>query len=250
MIELYDDPAQMEPLLIDKSRPVYSALIGLAHDLSEASACLDAALNPATARSLSELVSGMNCYYSNLIEGHHTLPIDIDQALFEVKDKADQKALQSLAFAHIEADRWARSQSLTRDSLLPFLLEVHRRFCAHLPADLLKLKDGSLMEPGKFRERDVSVGVHVAPKADTLSRFLDRYATVYGLQLERAARRRDRQARRHPGFVRRPSSACVGPPFPRRKRARGADRHRRHAARLRRERSRPLVDVEGLRQNR
>jgi Fic family protein len=52
----------------------------------------------------------------------------------------------------------------------------------------LKLKDGSLMEPGKFRERDVSVGVHVAPKADTLSRFLERYATVYGLQLERAAR--------------------------------------------------------------
>lgn len=188
MIELYDDPAQMEPLVIDKSRPVYNSLIGLAHDLSEASACLDAALNPATAKSLSELVSGMNCYYSNLIEGHHTLPIDIDQALFEVKDKADQKELQSLAFAHIEADRWARSQSLTKDTLLPFLLEVHRRFCAHLPADLLKLKDGSLMEAGKFRERDVSVGIHVAPKADTLSRFLDRYAAVYGLQLERAAK--------------------------------------------------------------
>ena len=25
------------------------------------------------------------------------------------------------------------SQSLMKDSLLPFLLEVHRRFCAHLP---------------------------------------------------------------------------------------------------------------------
>ena len=42
------------------------------------------------------------------------------------------------------------------------------------------------MKAGKFRERDVHVGVHVAPKADTLNRFLDRYAMVYELQLERA----------------------------------------------------------------
>lgn len=184
MIELYDDPAQMEPLVIDSSRPVYHSLIGLAHELSEASACLDATLLPATAQSLSELVSGMNCYYSNFIEGHHTLPIDIEQALFEVKDKTDQKDLQSLAFAHIEADRWAKSQSLEQGSLLSFLLEVHQRFCEHLPKELLQLKDGSYMEPGKFRERDVHVGVHVAPKADTLKRFLDRYAKVYGQRLE------------------------------------------------------------------
>ena len=34
MIEFYDDPAQMEPLVIDSSRPVYNSLIGLAHELS------------------------------------------------------------------------------------------------------------------------------------------------------------------------------------------------------------------------
>ncbi len=184
MIELYDDPAQMEPLVINHSRPVYNSLIGLAHELSEASACLDAALVPATARSLSELVSGMNCYYSNLIEGHHTLPIDIEKALFDVMAQMEQKDLQSLAFAHIEADRWARSQSLDKKSLLPFILEVHRRFCAHLPKEMLKLKDGSYMEPGKFRERDVHVGIHVAPRADTLNRFLERFTKVYGLRLE------------------------------------------------------------------
>jgi len=184
MIELYDDPAQMEPLTIDSSRPAYGSLIGLAHELSEASACLDAALVPPTASSLSELVSGMNCYYSNLIEGHHTLPIDIEKALFEIKERMEQKDLQSLAFAHIEADRWAKLQSLDKNSLLPFILEVHRRFCAHLPREMLKLKDGSYMEPGKFRERDVHVGSHVAPSADTLNRFLARFAEVYGLRLE------------------------------------------------------------------
>ena len=184
MIELYDDPTQMEPLVIDHARPVYQSLIGLAHELSEASACLDAALVPATASSLSELVSGMNCYYSNLIEGHHTLPIDIAKALFDVKEQMAQQDLQSLAFAHIEADRWAKSQSLDEKSLLPFILEVHRRFCEHLPKEMLKLKDGSYMEPGKFRERDVHVGIHVAPRADTLNRFLERFTKVYGLRLE------------------------------------------------------------------
>ncbi len=184
MIELYDEPVQMEPLVINSPRPVYDSLIGLAHELSEASACLDAALVPATARSLSELVSGMNCYYSNLIEGHHTLPIDIEKALFEIKEQIEQKDLQSLAVAHIEADRWAKLQSLNKNSLLPFIVEVHRRFCEHLPKEMLKLKDGSYMEPGKFRERDVQVGIHVAPRADTLNRFLERFTEVYGLRLE------------------------------------------------------------------
>lgn len=184
MIEFYDDPAQMEPLVIDSSRPAYHALIGLAHELSEASACLDAALVPATASSLSELVAGMNCYYSNLIEGHHTLPIDIEKALFEVKAPMAQKDLQSLAFAHIEADRWARLQLLDKESLLPFILEVHRRFCEHLPKEMLKLKDGSSMAPGKFRERDVSVGIHLAPGADKLDRFLACFTKVYGRRLE------------------------------------------------------------------
>lgn len=188
MFEFYDDPAQMEPLVIDESRPLYHPLIGLAHELSEASACLDASLVPATAKSLAEVVAGMNCYYSNLIEGQHTLPIDIEKALFEAKEQMAQQDLQTLAFAHIEADRWARSQSLSKDRLIPFLLEVHQRFCQRLPKEMLQLKDGSYMEPGKIRERDVQVGIHVPPKADTLNRFLDRFAQHYGMRLEWAAK--------------------------------------------------------------
>lgn len=183
MFELYDDPAQMEPLVIDNSRPIYHALIGLAHELSEASACLDAALVPATASSLSELVAGMNCYYSNLIEGHHTLPVDIEKALFAIKAPMARQDLQSLAYAHIEADRWAKSQPLDPGALLPFFLEVHRRFCLHLPLEMLMLQDGSSMQPGTFRDRNVHVGIHVAPSAGTLDRFLKRFAQVYGQRL-------------------------------------------------------------------
>jgi Fic family protein len=181
MIELYDEPVQMEPLFIDSSRPAYGALIGQAHELSEASACFDASMAPLTARSLSELVAGMNCYYSNLIEGHHTLPFEIEQALHDLK-KTD---IKSLASAHIESDQWAQTQSVDRDSILPFALETHR-FCEQLPSDLLALKDGSSMMPGKFRMREVQVGRHVAPKADKLDRFLDRFATAYGGYLGKA----------------------------------------------------------------
>jgi Fic family protein len=130
----------------------------------------------------------MNCYYSNLIEGQHTLPLDIEQALFETREHLARRDPQILAFAHIEADRWARTQPLARDTLIPFLLEVHRRFCERLPEDMLRLKDGSDMAPGKIRERDVQVGIHVPPRADTLSRFLDRFALCYGMQLEGAAK--------------------------------------------------------------
>jgi Fic family protein len=184
MVDFYDDPVQMEPLLIDAIRPVYNDLIGLAAELSEASACLDAALVPSTARSLSTLVENMNCYYSNLIEGHKTLPIEIEQALQEATEKVETKDLQSLAFAHIEADRWAKQRSLDQQSLLPFLLEVHRVFGQHLPDDLLKLGDGSMMTPGEFRTKEVQVGRHLAPKAERLDRFLDRYMQVYGRRLE------------------------------------------------------------------
>jgi Fic family protein len=186
MIELYDDPAQMEPLVVHDSRPLYAPLVGLAHELSEASACLDAAIVPATARGLSELVAGMNCYYSNLIEGHHTLPLDIARAQSTLSP--DQKDLKNLAVAHIEADRWAQQEKLDRQSIQPVILEIHRRFCVLLPEEMLMLKDESLMVPGEIRKQEVSVGIHVAPKAARLQAFLDRYATFYGQRLEWAAK--------------------------------------------------------------
>ena len=140
----------MEPLVIDSSRPVHNSLITIALELSEASAHLEAALVPSTARSISALVENMNCYYSNLIEGHKILPIDIEEALRSHR----------LALAHVEADRWAKLQHLNKSNLQAFLLDVHRVFCGHLPEDMLRLSDGSIMTPGDFRpkNREVQVG--------------------------------------------------------------------------------------------
>lgn len=186
MTALFDNPAQMEPLLIDSSRPVYPELVGLVSELSVASARLDAALPASSAQALAELVSGMNCYYSNLIEGHRTLPAEIEEALFDIKDHPEHKDLHSLAKAHIAADRWARSASISEVGVQKFLLEVHQRFSELLPRDMLKLQDETYMEPGRFREREVQVGRHVAPKASLLDQFLDRYAKTYGTSLLRS----------------------------------------------------------------
>jgi hypothetical protein len=49
----------------------------------------------------------MNCYYSNLIEGHDTHPRDIDRALAHADYSNDpqMRALQKEAVAHIEVQR-------------------------------------------------------------------------------------------------------------------------------------------------
>lgn len=185
MSALFDNPVQMEPLLVGESGPSHSRLLEVAHAVAEASARLDAALPAATARGLSELVTGMNCYYSNLIEGHHTLPLDIEKALQTSTTAKDHSRLRSLAYAHIEAERWAKEQQFDEHSLVPFLLGIHRVFCEHMPSELLVLDDGTRMEPGRFREREVTVGQHLAPKASMLPQFLSRFANVYGSQLDR-----------------------------------------------------------------
>lgn len=58
-------------------------------------------LHPRTAQSLAELVRVMNCYYSNLIEGHNTRPRDIERSLAEDWDKGERRNLQLEARAHI-----------------------------------------------------------------------------------------------------------------------------------------------------
>ena len=63
-------------------------------------------INPILRDSIGDLVRSMNCYYSNLIEGHDTHPRDIDRALandFSVEPK--RRELQQEAVAHIHVQR-------------------------------------------------------------------------------------------------------------------------------------------------
>jgi transposase-like protein len=108
--------------------------------LQRESATLKAGLPPLVQKSLSELVRTMNCYYSNLIEGHNTHPVDIERALREDYSQDDEKRnLQLEAVAHVEVQKWLDEQPLSRSELFSTSLarEVHRRFMKLLPESLL-----------------------------------------------------------------------------------------------------------------
>ncbi len=78
----------------------------LALDLVAKANKLAGQLNPVVQKSIGQLVRSMNCYYSNLIEGHDTHPRDIDRALHQnFAQETDRRALQLEAVAHIEVQR-------------------------------------------------------------------------------------------------------------------------------------------------
>ncbi len=93
----------MEPMM---PRTEATVLDDLAFDLVAKANHLAGQIQPSVRESIGDLVRSMNCYYSNLIEGHDTHPRDIDAALAEhYSDDAGKRSLQREARAHIEVQR-------------------------------------------------------------------------------------------------------------------------------------------------
>jgi Fic family protein len=176
----------MEPLLIGESSPHRPGLIDLALELAQRSAGFKRSLPESLLASLAGLVRSMNCYYSNLIEGHETHPIDIERALIGDYSKDPKKRdLQLEAKAHINVQQWIDDGALEgRAVTTDFIREVHRRFCELLPDDLLWVEDPTTKErikviPGEWRHRDVAVGNHIPVSPPAVPRFLLRFEGVY-----------------------------------------------------------------------
>jgi Fic family protein len=179
--------ALMEPLLLGEAAARRAGLPDLALELGQRSAGFQRSLPASLLISLADLVRTMNCYYSNLIEGHATHPVDIELALKgDYSRDARKRDLQLEAQAHITVQQWIDAGGLdgrvvTEDSIR----EIHRRFCEHLPSDLLSVEDPLTKEraqviPGALRTRDVKVGQHVAISPGAVPRFLGRFQEVYG----------------------------------------------------------------------
>lgn len=71
-IDRGENTSAMEPLLLSEGSSHRAALNDLAVDLAAASAGFRRSLPEGVVRALADLVRAMNCYYSNLIEGHYT----------------------------------------------------------------------------------------------------------------------------------------------------------------------------------
>lgn len=181
-----ENVSAMEPLLIGSDSRHRSELTDLAVELAQRSTGFRRSLPDSLLSSLAELVRAMNCYYSNLIEGHDTHPIDIERALKGDYSKDVRKRdLQLEAKAHIAVQRWIDTGGLNGPATtFNSITDIHRRFCEQLPEDMLWAENPETKEklkviPGVLRQRDVKVGLHVPVSAPAVPRFLKRYEEVY-----------------------------------------------------------------------
>ncbi len=177
----------MEPLVLPQGSPHRPALSDLAIELATRSAGFRHSLPDGVVTALAGLVRSMNCYYSNLIEGHDTHPVDIERALKkDYSADPNKRNLQLEAAAHIAVQKWIDDGGLTSPATnAGAILEIHRRFCELLPDELLWVERPSTKEkipviPGAFREHDVEVGRHVPISPGALPRFLNRFEQVFG----------------------------------------------------------------------
>lgn len=185
----------MEPMLPSK---LDKELEDLAFKLISRSNILTNQLHKITLETIGDLVRSMNCYYSNLIEGHNTHPVDIERALNgDYSQNIEKRNLQLEAFAHIEVQRLI-DNNLLEDAHLgtvakpasiisaDYISLIHRHFYERLPKELQWVEDPKTkrklkVNPGKFRQRDVQVGAHIACSADKLPLFISRFEEAYDL---------------------------------------------------------------------
>jgi Fic family protein len=180
--QLYDHPAQMEPLLPGEHR--LGPLLEQAHDLQREADRLAGLCQPGALSDLRTLLRAMNSYYSNKIEGQHTLPLDLARALRnDYSQDADKARRQRLALAHMACEEgleahwntWSPAQVWSGQ----MVQDIHQDLFARLPAGDRTLPEGDVLEPGALRDREVSVGVHAAPSAATIPAMLTRWGSFY-----------------------------------------------------------------------
>ena len=174
----------MEPMVPEEdARALEDVVVDLVGEANQ----LAGRIHPLLRDSIGDLVRSMNCYYSNLIEGHDTHPRDIDRALAnDFSSEPKKRELQKEAVAHIhvqqlidtgrDPDAWPASAAYTA--------WLHEEFCSLLPPEMLFLVDPGTgerleVEPGKWRKRDVQVGRHLPPEHADLSRFMARFDGAY-----------------------------------------------------------------------
>ena len=177
---MYTQPHQFEPLLPAGTR--LEPLLSQAHDLSRAATTLAGTRVPP---ELRRLLRNMNSYYTNRIEGQHTRPHEIDQALRQdFSQDAALAAKQRLAVAHIEAEevlerRYASAENAPTLFTVEAVQSLHRELFGRLPVADLLTPEGEAIVPGVLRQREVQVGQHVAPTHASVPEFLERWAGFY-----------------------------------------------------------------------
>lgn len=173
--------SSMEPMM----PRVTPELISLSGAIRERIGGLKEKLHPITAKAVSAVVADMNSYYSNLIEGHHTYPKDIERALQnDFSSNLQERNKQLLGLAHVKTENAILSYATEENIFTPgTLLKIHETFYANLPESMRLSKSQSGKEyqiiPGKFRNFEVAVGAHQPPASKSLEKFIARFCEAY-----------------------------------------------------------------------
>lgn len=182
LLKVYDQPHQLEPLLPQKGLEEFALRT---RKVVEAAHRLQGAAHAGTRERLSEVVRSMNSYYSNLIEGQSTHPLNIDRAL--KKDFSDEPAIaqrQRIAMAHIDAEKELEPLAAdeTRALSSAFLQRAHASLYGRLALEDRRTENDRVVEPGAWRREDVSVYRHQPPTWSSVPAFLVRADQGYGRQ--------------------------------------------------------------------
>ena len=182
--QITEHVSAMEPML----PPAGGHFESVALELHREAAVLGATLHPLTRRALAELVRVVNSFYSNLIEGEHTTPAEIEAAMrANYSDDPGRAAGQRLAVRHVwvEADMTAALATDPNMSVTSpeFLRRLHRGLYVGVPdADRIVRAPGGREEivvPGEWRTGDVTVGRHIPPSHEVIEAFMRRFDDVY-----------------------------------------------------------------------
>ena len=193
---LIEIPTRIEPCFLEEAR---GELLDLVAELPGAANKLAARLHPTTAANLADLVRVMNCYYSNLIEGHNTRPREIERALNNDLDANEERRnLQLEARAHIRIqkmiDEEFAASTLPPATSVEFIQRLHREFYFDAPEAMLRIEGAGrsfVMAPGELRNdptHEVAVGRHLPPSSDVVAAFMAHFERRYGAQTSTAAR--------------------------------------------------------------
>lgn len=177
----------MEPLLPDKR----DALEDMAREVFAQSSALGGQLHRITQEAVAGLLRIVNSYYSNLIEGHSTHPVEIERAMQQdySRDPA-KRELQQESLAHIacqkKIDKALGGKPKFSPACREFICWIHEEVYKELPEEFkwVTNKEGTeriRVHGGQLRTRDIEVGRHVGPPHETVGLFLDRFEAFYNL---------------------------------------------------------------------
>ena len=139
--------------------------------------------------ALALLLRAMNSYYSNKIEGQHTFPADLEQALQQQFSRDQEvRRRQELAIAHMDVEAMlepeARAMEWGGHFSSAWVQRIHHELYQRLDEESRVIVDAKgkrrgIMAPGEFRTGHVKVGHHEAPPPEALPELMAHFEARY-----------------------------------------------------------------------